>query len=95
MKYRRYDAKRDRAEPAIVDALERAGWEVFRELPTDLLVYKPSKGWRVLETKTRRKADGSPVLDTRQKKQAGFCVRTNTPYVTTPEEALRALGDVL
>lgn len=94
MKYRGYNAKRDHAEPAIVEALERAGWEVFRELPTDLLVYKPSKGWRVLETKTKRKADGSAVLDKRQAKQAGFCLRTHTAYVTTPEEALRALGEV-
>jgi hypothetical protein len=40
MKYRRFDAKRDAAEPAIVEALEAAGWEVHRELPVDLVVLK-------------------------------------------------------
>jgi len=86
-------SRRDNAEAAIVDALERAGWEVWRELPCDLLVYKPSKGFRTLETKSNKRADGTVVLRKEQTKQAGFCLRTNTAYVTTPEEALRALGE--
>jgi hypothetical protein len=40
VKYRRFNAKRDESEPAIVEALEKAGFEVHRELPVDLLCLK-------------------------------------------------------
>lgn len=81
--------KRDRGEPDIVEALEKAGWTVWRELPCDLLLFKPSKGFRTLENKA---PDARPRKD--QQKQADFIQRTNTPVVKTPEEALRALGDL-
>jgi hypothetical protein len=40
VKNRRHDAKRDESEKDIVKALEKAGWEVCRELPIDLLCLK-------------------------------------------------------
>lgn len=53
MKNRRYDAKRDQSEPKIVEALEKAGWEVERELPIDLICLKRVSVEQLLRSLTR------------------------------------------
>lgn len=92
-KFRRA-AKRDISEPEIVKALKKAGWEVYRELPVDLLVWKASKGFHCLEAKTARgKKSPKAVIDKRQKEQIDFINTTGTPRVTCAEEALLAVGE--
>lgn len=98
MTLRRYAKKRDTVEPAIVEALERAGFEVWRIDLCDLIVRRQS--WppgrvQLLECKTPygKKAPRAR-LDKRQEAQANFLSSTGTPIVTTPLEALRALGAV-
>lgn len=97
MKYRRFDAKRDQAEPAIVEALEKTGWEIYRELPVDLLALKRVNGQvlvRLLEAKTAQgKRKPKAVIDKRQVKQNEFCQRWDIPKPTTPIEALVAVGE--
>lgn len=99
MKYRRHDAKRDQAEPAIVEALEQAGWEVHRELPVDLLCLKREGDHvrvKLLEAKTPRgKKKPKAVLDKRQVKQNEFCERWEVEKPTNPLEALLAVGEVV
>ena len=95
---RRWDAKRDASEPDIVDALQKAGCTVWRDLPVDLLVRKPGDppGWlRVMECKTltptgkvQRAAKG------RREAQELFIAATGCPVVGTPEQALEAVGVV-
>lgn len=97
MKYRRFNAKRDEAEPEIVQALEKAGWEVHRELPVDLLCLKRD-GDRVrvklLEAKTARgKKKPKAILDKRQVKQNEFCERWGVDKPTSAMEALLAVGE--
>ena len=93
---RHYAKKRDASEPAIVEALTKAGCQVWKHLPADLLVRVPSDKpgiFRVLECKTPQgKRKPSLRLDKRQVEQAEFVASTGTPYVTTDIEALRALG---
>jgi hypothetical protein len=109
MKYRGHNAKRDSAEPAIVKALAKAGWEVHRELPVDLLCLKRvsleqlmrvvsfDEGFLLavpMEAKTARgKRQPKAVIDKRQAKQNAFCDRWNIPKPTTPMEALLAVGE--
>lgn len=82
----------DTSQKPIIEAIEKAGWLVkVIGWPCDLLCWKASKGFRTLECKSKRKKDGTAVLDKRQKEQAEFCSHTGTPYVTTPEEAIEAL----
>lgn len=83
-------AKRDQSEALIVEAIEAAGWRVWRELPTDLICFKDGT-WKLLECKVANRKDGSYRVRTDQAKQAAFCLETGTPYVTTPEAALLAL----
>jgi hypothetical protein len=86
----------DLSQAEIIDALDKAGWEVFRHLPVDLLCRRRRDGkLALIEAKTRRsKKSNQVLLDKRQRTQAEFCKRTGTPYVTTAEEALRALGEI-
>jgi hypothetical protein len=93
-------AKKDGPQPKIVAALRENGYAVTilnqEDIP-DLMVTAPK--WKgisrtffvLLETKSKRRKDGSVILDKRQVKQAAFCERFNIAYVTTPEEALNAL----
>jgi hypothetical protein len=87
----RYAKKRDTSEPEIVQALEKAGYHVWRELPVDLLVWRPDMGFALLENKTPTKT-GKRRKRTDQKAQDEFVKLTGTPVVLTPEDALRALG---
>ena len=86
----------DASQAGIIEALESAGYEVYRQLPCDLLVRKKSTGkLSLLEAKTPTgKRSPKARLDKRQAAQAEFCERTGTPYVTSAIEALRALGEV-
>ncbi len=87
---RRYDARRDAAEKPIVEALEAAGCQVWRDLPCDLLVRVRGR-WELLEAKTPQ-PNGKMRNRKDQQEQAEFCAANGVPYVTTPEQALRALG---
>jgi hypothetical protein len=96
MSIHRYATRVDTTQSAIVEALRKAGWTVTQlKWPVDLLCDKHGV-IRLLEVKVPvGKRAPKPRLDKRQAAQAEFCARTNTPYVTTPEEALRALGELL
>lgn len=86
-----YARKRDESEADIVEALEKAGFRVWRELPVDLLLYRPDTGIRLLENKTPTKT-GKRRKRTDQKAQDDFIKLTGTPVALTPEDALRKLG---
>lgn len=99
MSLNRYAKKRDAAEPAIIQALEAAKFEVWvLDQPSDLAVRHTS--WpgglvQLLEVKTAHgKRQPKPREDKRQAKQRTFLASSGTPIVTTPMEALRALGAV-
>lgn len=99
MKFRGHNAKRDAAEPPIVEALEKAGWEVHRELPVDLLCLKRDGDRvrvRLMEVKTARgKRNPKAVLRKEQVKQNAFCERWKIDKPTTPFEALLAAGETV
>jgi|SRR5688500_9553889 len=92
----KYRAKTDATQGDIVEALRKAGWEVHViRKPVDLLCLKHGTA-RLLEAKTatgKRKPAAKWRKD--QQTQNEFCRRTGTPRVTTAEEALRALGEIL
>lgn len=84
-------ARRDIAEPPIVEALEAAGAWVQRQANPDLLVVYRERLFG-LEVKSSNHAP-----DKRQKAQAKFLaemarLRAPVYVVRTPEEALRAIG---
>jgi hypothetical protein len=89
-----YARKRDDSEPNIVKALEKAGFKVWKELPCDLLVYRPDKGFQTLENKTPTKT-GKRRKRKDQKAQDEFIRLTGTPVALTAEDALRKLGAVV
>jgi hypothetical protein len=79
-------AKRDATEPAIIDALQRAGCRVqplSQDGVPDLLVRGP-KGWALLEVKS---PGGRLTPAQRQWRQTYGVV----PIVQTPDEAIRAV----
>lgn len=91
-KYRRA-AKRDACEPEIVEALQKAGWEVHRDLPIDLLCLKREGRLiriRLLECKVKGK---KPRKD--QAEQNAFCERWNIPKPVDAFTALLAVGEVV
>jgi len=87
----RYARERDISEPDIVKALRKAGFHVWRELPVDLIVFRPDIGIRLLENKTPTKT-GKRRKRKDQEAQDEFIRLTGTPVALTPEEALKALG---
>lgn len=92
MSLNRYAVRRDKAEPAIIQALEQAGAEVWPlDQPVDLLVRFRGL-WHLLEVKTPRGKVGTAKKDKRQQAQLHFIESTGTPIVKTPVEALRAIG---
>jgi len=94
MSLARFAKKRDRSEPAIIQALEQVGAEVWAlDKPVDLLV-RFRKQWHLLEVKTPYGKQQKARKDSRQEEQIEFLTRTDTPIVTTPMEALRAIGAV-
>lgn len=92
MSLSRYAKKRDSAEPAIIEALEAAGWLVEQlDTPVDLLCWRGGLV-KLLEVKTGRGKKLTVARDKRQKAQADFLALTGTPIVRTPEEALKAVA---
>jgi hypothetical protein len=90
---RRYDAKRDKSEPAIVKALKAAGYDVWRKLAVDLCIRRPY--WEPgvflhLEAKTPSNKRNGHRIDKRQRTQIEFIAKTGVPRVTTPAAALEA-----
>jgi hypothetical protein len=85
--------KRDLSETDIVKALRKEGFWVYTQLPCDLLVWRPDKGWQTLENKTPTKT-GKRRKRKDQKAQDAFIAMTGTPVALTPEDALRALGAI-
>lgn len=93
----RYNKRRDTAEPDIIEALERAGFDVWQRDTPDLFVRKAS--WapgmvQLLEVKTGRGKKLTVAKDKRQESQRNFIASTGTPIVRTPLEALKAVGAV-
>ncbi len=98
MSLNRYAAKRDVAEPPIIAALKRAGFEVspLNKL-CDLAVRRSwwSGGlFMLLEVKTGRGKNLTVVKDKRQSAQQNFIKTSKIPIVRTPLDALRAVGVV-
>lgn len=95
MSLNRYAAKRDAAEPLIVQTLERAGFHVERMAkPVDLAVRKPwyPRGINaLLEVKTPLGKIGTLRTRKTQVKQNAFIERGGAIKVGTPEAALEAL----
>jgi hypothetical protein len=93
----RFAKKRDTAEGPIIDALELVGYHVWQlDRPCDLLLWREDMGpgrFRTLEVKTRS-GKAKLRIDKRQDQQTAFLTTTGTPVVTTPMEALRAVGAV-
>ena len=88
----RYAARRDLAEGPILEALERAGAQVWPlDYPVDLLVRFRDR-WHLLEVKTGRGKTLAIATDKRQQAQINFLQTTKTPIVRTPQEALKAIG---
>ena len=92
MTLNRYATRRDTSEPAIIEALERVGAQVWPlDYPVDLLV-RFRERWHLLECKTRYGKATKGRKDKRQAAQWNFIETTGTPVVTTPMEALQAVG---
>lgn len=87
----RYRPQRDHSEPDIVEALQKAGFRVWRKLPVDLLTWRPDKGFQLLENKTPTKT-GKRRKRKDQQTQDEFIALTGTAIALTPEQALKALG---
>ena len=89
MSLSRYAKKRDTSEPAIVDALRKAGAKVWKlDRPFDLLVGRAGR-FIVLEVKTGKR---KPTDD--QQAELLTCQSGGLPVylVRTVEEALTAIG---
>ena len=98
MGWNRHARRADTTTPDIVGELRERHYIVEHlGRPVDILVRNPrwpTNTWKLLECKSRKLKSGKPVLDKRQKDQQEFCEQHQVPYVTTAEEALRALGDL-
>lgn len=95
MSLNRYAKRIDKSQPDIVEALHKAGWDVWViSWPVDLLCWKAGHGFKVLECKTLYgKRNPKPITDKRQKEQIEFLKLTGAPIVCTPMEALLAVGE--
>lgn len=82
----RFAPRRDNTEPAIVEALKKAGWHVWRKLPVDLLLWHPQKGFDTLECKSV----GKP-LKPKEGPQEAFIALTGCKIVSDPEQAIKAV----
>lgn len=94
MSLNRYAKKRDASEQPIINALEKVGAQVFQlDYPVDLLI-RFRQQWHLLEVKTPHGKAGEARKDKRQEAQNEFIQTTDTPVVTSPSEALRAIGAI-
>ena len=84
----------DTTRKFIVETLRKFGyfvWDIGR--PCDLLIYRPrDKRWFTMECKSPRNKKGEPKLDKRQVEQGDFCSLTETPYITSAQQALDYLN---
>ncbi len=94
MSLRRWAARSDSSRSLIVEAIRKAGWEVWDiRRPCDILCWKRDKGFRCLELKTPTgKKNPKARIRSQQKDQNAFCDLTETPRCITPEEALLFLN---
>lgn len=89
-----YARRQDIAQPAIIQALESVGAEVWViGYPVDLLV-RFRDAWHLLEIKSPKGKRGLPKIDRRQTAQRNFIESTGTPVVMTPLQALQAIGAI-
>lgn len=89
---RLYAKARDKSEKAIVEWLRAHGATVWRlHEPVDLLVHYRDR-WHVLECKTPGLVNNMMGPNGKMLKQKRLCELHHIPIVTTPEEALRAIG---
>ncbi len=98
MSLNRYGKRRDIAEEAVIEALEKCGWHIWQlDRPCDLLLWHPKLGpgvFRMLEVKTGWGKIPKARQDLRQAAQIAFIRTTGTPVVKSAMEALRALGEI-
>ncbi len=91
MSIKRWATRKDSVQKDIIAALEAAGCEVWViERPCDLLTNYRGR-WLPMECKTP-KANGEPRKRSDQAEQTELIERARIPVVTTPLEALRAIG---
>lgn len=101
MSLNRYAKRRDTAEPAIIQALEQAHYEVVvLDKPGDLAVRRGSWAdglFLVMEVKSARKRSGAHVNKSHKAQALAQEERIAThriPVVTNPVEALKAVGAI-
>ena len=93
MSIKRWSTRKDTAQREIVEALEAVNCEVWViERPCDLLTLFRGR-WLPLECKTPQ-SNGKPRKRNDQPEQTALIERTRISIVTTPLEALRAIGAV-
>lgn len=98
MSIRRWAARADKAQPAIVEALRAAGYrvELIRK-PVDLAIRHPrwpANRWMLAEAKTpMSKKSTQPRKRKDQEEQDQFCKDFAVPRWTTPEQALEELAE--
>jgi hypothetical protein len=93
MSIKRWATRKDATQRVIVEALEAAHCEVWIiERPCDLLTLFRGR-WLPLECKTPQ-ANGKALKRSDQAAQTQTLERTRIPVVTTPLEALKAVGAV-
>jgi hypothetical protein len=91
MSIKRWSTRKDASQRAIVEALEAVGCEVWIiERPCDLLTNFRGR-WLPIECKTPQR-NGRARKRSDQADQTALIERTQIPVVTTPIEALRAIG---
>lgn len=88
MSFKNHRSHRDKSEPKIVEAIEKAGWSVWRKLPTDLLCWKRGKGFRVIEAKTPNGKEPKARIRKDQQAQNDFIELTGIPRVISAEQAI-------
>lgn len=93
MSIKRWATRKDSVQKDIISALEAAHCEVWViDRPCDLLTLFRGR-WMPLECKTPQK-NGKARKRCDQADQTALIERTAIPVVTTPMEALRAIGAV-
>lgn len=93
MSIKRWATRKDATQKDIISALEAVGCEVWViERPCDLLTNFRGQ-WLPMECKTPQ-ANGKARKRSDQAEQTEVIERTRIPVVTTPIEALRAIGAV-
>jgi hypothetical protein len=86
----RYAARNDYSQPDIVKALRAVGFTVdIIGWPVDLLLHSPTNKVSLMECKNE---DWNGKWSKKQKDQKRYVKEHGVPVVTTPEQALKAVG---